>query len=337
MKKIIFLILLFLAFNTIAFAQTNKELFNSGVLAFKDGLYQQAIDQFTQLIKIAPNHADAYKNRGVAYMKQEKIDLAIKDFEKAKELFPELQGLYSNLGVAWYYKKEYQKSVESYDLELELAPENAVAHFNRALSLAELGNRKRAIEDLDSALNINPDFYWAICYKADLLAQEGETQKAIEVYKQAITQDSQNTYAIEKVSKLEQELKKKKSIAASLAKSQTAPKTEPKPETVAKPAGKSTKNKTTTVTAKPKPSAATPLYTIQIGAFLNGTNAERMQKKLTDNGFDAKLIIKQGKNNKTWNIVRSGSYSSLQEAETAKKALEEKMKLKAVVRKTGRW
>ncbi|MCP4671876.1 MAG: tetratricopeptide repeat protein, partial [Desulfobacula sp.] len=102
MKKNLILILMTLFFCTAVFAQTQKEIFDNGVLLFKQGQYQNAIDAFSQLIEIAPDHADAYKNRGVSYMKLQKFDLAIKDFEIAKELFPELKGLYSNLGVAWY-------------------------------------------------------------------------------------------------------------------------------------------------------------------------------------------------------------------------------------------
>ncbi|WP_304511748.1 tetratricopeptide repeat protein [Desulfobacula sp.] len=97
MKKIIFLILLSLSFHTPVFAETEEELFDKGVLLFKQDQTQEAINTFSKLIEIAPGNADAYKNRGVSYMKQKKFDLAIQDFEKAKELFPELKGLYSNL------------------------------------------------------------------------------------------------------------------------------------------------------------------------------------------------------------------------------------------------
>ena len=70
MKKILILILLCCFFCTAVFAQTEKDIFNNGVLLFKKGQYQDAIDAFSKLIELAPDHADAYKNRGVSYMKQ---------------------------------------------------------------------------------------------------------------------------------------------------------------------------------------------------------------------------------------------------------------------------
>ncbi|MCK5695738.1 MAG: tetratricopeptide repeat protein [Desulfobacula sp.] len=213
MKKIIFLIFVSLIFYTIVIAESQKELFDKGVLFFKQGQHQQAIEIFSKLIEIAPGNAEAYKNRGVSYMKQEKFDLAIEDFEKAKELFPELKGLYSNLGVAWYYKKEYEKPIEND--EIGMAPENHVAYFNRALCLAELDKNKEALDDLSKTLSLKPDFYWAICYKADLLALEGEDIRAIETYEEAIKRDSNNTYATEKLVQLKQKTKKEEQSALS--------------------------------------------------------------------------------------------------------------------------
>ena len=210
MKKILILILLAFSFYTTIFAETKKNIFDNGVLLFKQGQYQKAINAFSKLIKIDPDNADAYKNRGVSYMKQEKFDSAIKDFEKAKELFPELKGLYSNLGVAWYYKKNYKKAIENYDTEIEMAPENHVAYFNRALCLAELGKNKEALDDLSKTLTLKPNFYWAICYKADLLAQQQEDIRAIETYEEAIKQDPENTYATQKLAQLKQKKKLEK-------------------------------------------------------------------------------------------------------------------------------
>jgi len=180
LKKIIILVLLSVFCHGFCFAETEKELFDAGVLLFKQSQYPEAINKFSRLIEIAPGNPDAYKNRGVCYMKQEKYDAAISDFEKARELFPELKGLYSNLGVAWYYKKEYEKAIQQHDIEIGMNPENFIAHFNRALCLVELQRDKEALDALDKALDLKPDFYWALCYRGDLLARTGEIEKAIE-------------------------------------------------------------------------------------------------------------------------------------------------------------
>ncbi|MFH2059619.1 MAG: tetratricopeptide repeat protein [Pseudomonadota bacterium] len=302
MKKILFLILLVVSFNTISFAQTDKELFDTGVLLFKQDQYQKAIDQFSELIKRSPENADAYKNRGVSYMKLEKFDLAIQDFERAKSIFPELAGLYSNLGVARYYKKEYTKAIENYDFEIQMAPENAVAYFNRALCLAEINQNKKALDDLSKTLELNPDFYWAICYKADLLVLEGNDLEAIEFYTKAIQQDPNNTYAIEKIAELKKRIKEKQPPVA--------------PD---------------------KQNKETVAYTLQVGAFQNQANAEKIKNQILKKGFDSRILVLTDKKDRTWYIVRSGSYISREDAKQAMAPLKQKMGIDSIVRPKGGW
>lgn len=315
MKKNLCLIVLVLFFHTISHAQTNKEIFESGVRLFKQGEYQSAIDTFTKLIELAPENADAYKNRGVSYMKLDQFDLAIQDFETAKAIFPELNGLYSNLGVAWYYKKEYEKAIDSYNMEILMAPENAVAYFNRALCLAELDQNQKALVDLSTTLKLKPDFYWAICYKADLLAMEGKSQEAIEAYELAITQDSKNDYAVEKLA----ELKEKVGLEPNVVSAPSDPEPKSEPETQKKPA--------------PQPTG----YAIQVGAFQNPDNAQRMKDRLIKNGFDSTILVLMDKKDRTWHLVRSGSYESKADAKKAMAPLADKMKLKSVVRPKNDW
>lgn len=322
LKKILILFLMTLCFCTTVFAQTQKEIFDSGVLLFKQGRYQKAIDAFSKLIEIAPDHADAYKNRGVSYIKQQKFDLAIKDFQIAKELFPELKGLYSNLGVAWYYKKEYKKAIESYDIELEMAPENHVAYFNRALCLAELNKNDDALEDLEKTLNLKPNFYWAICYKADLLAQKGETDKAIETYKQAIRYGTKNAYAKDKLAKID------KTIARNKKEEQ---------KKIGTPRKKESKKIKEAKNSSPKTNLKISEYEIQTGAFLNQVNAERMKAKLINMGFDSKILILKGAKGKTWYLVRSGNYADKADSQKDISLLKEQLGIKPFVRPAGNW
>lgn len=305
MRKVTFLILLFFSFAAILFAETEKELFDNGVLHFKQGQYGKAVDEFSKLIELAPDNADAYKNRGVSYMKQEKYDLAIADFETAKELFPELKGLYSNLGVAWYYKKEYEKAIKNYDIEIEMAPENHVAYFNRALCLSELGRNKEALDDLSKTLDLKPDFYWAICYKADLLALTGKDNEAIETYENAIEQDPNGTYAAEKLAELRQKGKKKQNPAIIESKSENR--------------------------------ISRPGYALQAGAFQNQANAETMKKNLIKNGFDSRVLILKDSRDRTWYVVRSGRYTDQDEARKAVVSLNKKLGIKSIVRPFGEW
>jgi tetratricopeptide (TPR) repeat protein len=319
LKKFLISILLFLVYHSIVFAQTNQELFEKGVVNFKQGHYQEAVDQFTELINRSPEHADAYKNRGVSYMKLEKFDQAISDFETAKAIFPELKDLYSNLGVAWYYKKNCKKAIENYNIAIEMSPTNAVAYFNRALCLVELDKIKQAHADLDQTLAITPDFYWAICFKADLLASDGKPIQAIEMYEQALQIDPGNPYPSEKIAELRKSFDQEKNNTR-FDKAQIPQKKEAR-SSLAVPAQKKHDHG----------------YALQVGAFQNPSNAYKMTKKLSEKGFDSRVLELTGKNEATWYIVRVGRYSTKSDAEKTRIELKKKMKLPAIVRPAGRW
>jgi tetratricopeptide (TPR) repeat protein len=199
--------------------------------------------------------------------------------------------------VAWYYKKEYKKAIENYDLEIQMASENPVAYFNRALCLSELGRNKEALEDLTKTLELKPDFYWAICYKADLLVLEGEDIMAIETYEEAIKQDPNNMYATEKLAQLRQKIKKKD-----------------KPE--------NTKMQNNS-------------YALQTGAFLNRTNADKMNTRLINSGFDSRILSLKDSRDRTWYLVRSGNYTNRNDAQKARLSLKEKLGIDPLIRPVG--
>jgi len=60
--------------------------------AYRDkGGYDRAIEDYNQAIKLKPNFAAAYADRGMAYHGQEKSAFAIQDLEKAVSLDPDYQ------------------------------------------------------------------------------------------------------------------------------------------------------------------------------------------------------------------------------------------------------
>ncbi|MEE8223247.1 MAG: tetratricopeptide repeat protein, partial [Alphaproteobacteria bacterium] len=54
-----------------------------------EGLYDRAIAEYDQAIKLKPDYAKAYYNRGVAYMSKGLYDRAIEDYDTAIRLRPD--------------------------------------------------------------------------------------------------------------------------------------------------------------------------------------------------------------------------------------------------------
>jgi tetratricopeptide (TPR) repeat protein len=66
--------------------------------------------RFTGAIRINPNDAESYNNRGAAYAGKGDYDRAIEDYTQALRLNPNNDNAYFNRGAAWYYKKDYARA-----------------------------------------------------------------------------------------------------------------------------------------------------------------------------------------------------------------------------------
>ncbi|MFN9301930.1 MAG: tetratricopeptide repeat protein, partial [Candidatus Kapaibacterium sp.] len=56
-----------------ATAQTAESYFTAGIEKYEKGLYKEALDDYTKAIKLSPQYAAAYNNRGIV-----KIELSDK-------------------------------------------------------------------------------------------------------------------------------------------------------------------------------------------------------------------------------------------------------------------
>jgi len=97
MKKWI-LLLVFCSFS-VAFAQ-NDLLFESASKAYNEGNYEEAIDNYQEILKSGQHSAELYFNLGNSYYKVNKIGPSIYYYEKALLLAPNDDEILNNLAFA---------------------------------------------------------------------------------------------------------------------------------------------------------------------------------------------------------------------------------------------
>jgi len=83
------------------------------------------------------------------------------------------------------------------------------------------------------------------------------------------------------------------------------------------------------------PAAATPLYTLQVGAFLQSDNARRLAQSVSTKGYSARVISLNDSHGKKWYCVRVGNYHDREEALKTAAKIERALKLKPIVRPSG--
>ena len=76
-----------------------QNLFQSAKGWIAKGEYDQAIKDYSEAIKLKPDDAFAWYERGKAYAYKGDYDQAIKDYSKAIELKPDQAGAWNNRGM----------------------------------------------------------------------------------------------------------------------------------------------------------------------------------------------------------------------------------------------
>ena len=147
---------------------------------------EAAFEALNQAIRLEPDNANGYSNRGNAFNNAKKYDRAIEDYNEALRLKPDFAQVFSDRGAAWYFKGEYQKAIADYDEALRLEPHRARTYSNRSAAYRKLGRTERAIEDVSAAIRIDPTQPEFFDNRGLDLAGNGDYARAIADYDEAI-------------------------------------------------------------------------------------------------------------------------------------------------------
>ena len=120
--------------------------------------FDAAINAYDAVLRLNPNHAEAYNNRGLARDALGQHEAAIADYDAALRLNPNHAKAYNNRGGARYALGQYEAAIADCDSALRLKPDYAKAYNNRGLARYALGQHEAAIADCDSALRLKPDY-----------------------------------------------------------------------------------------------------------------------------------------------------------------------------------
>ncbi|MDB9453684.1 serine protease [Dolichospermum circinale] len=154
--------------------------------------YKQAIDDYTQAIKIDPKNPTYYRDRGVAYGKLKNYKQAIDDYTQAIKIDDKNAIYYVGRGLAYFQLKDYKQAINDYTQAIKIDDKNAIYYNARGLTYLELKDYKQAINDYTQAIQLDPKN--AIYYNLRGFAyfQLKDYKQAINDYTQAIQLDPKN-------------------------------------------------------------------------------------------------------------------------------------------------
>ncbi|MEI6681618.1 MAG: tetratricopeptide repeat protein [Bacteroidota bacterium] len=136
---------------------SSKAYTNRGVLYQKAGQKDNALQMFTEAIKLNKAEKDALINRGDLYFADKNYSLAIADYNECLAVYPGEQQSIQNRGAAYAATGKTGLALEDMNLALKLNPASKNGYANRALLEQALNKNQAAIDDFYEHMKITPD------------------------------------------------------------------------------------------------------------------------------------------------------------------------------------
>jgi len=115
---------------------------------------QKAIEYLNEAIKLKPDLAEAYNNRGKAYDDLGQHEQAITDYNEAVRLKPDLADAYYNRGKAYGDLGQHEQAITDYNEAIRLKPDYAQAYNNRGVAYFMQGNYEIGCPDAQKACEL---------------------------------------------------------------------------------------------------------------------------------------------------------------------------------------
>jgi len=152
---------------------------NRGITYLKYlGRYQLALDDFQKLVDLRANDSSAYFLRGTAYGKLGRFEEAIEDYVSALESLKNDPWLHYNAANCLLRMCRYSEAIDSYSKAIELRSDVALFYHNRGLAYAREGFLEEALEDYNRALALGPEDGKSLVIRGFLLWKRGDKEAA---------------------------------------------------------------------------------------------------------------------------------------------------------------
>jgi len=153
------------------------------------------IEQYTEMIKLNPNDAGAYKDRAEEYYEIDNYDLAIADYTEAIRIDPNDRSAYYNRINMYFHKGDYDQAIVDCSHVIKLFPKAFIAYTLRGDAYREKGSYDEGIADYTQTLKLNPDNAGVYLKRSDAYYKKGDYESAIADLTQAIKLDPKDAKA----------------------------------------------------------------------------------------------------------------------------------------------
>ena len=157
-KKIIWLIVICLMVASLV--QVSCVSTEETGVALPDEEIERAIEEYDEAIRLNPNDAIAYKNRGTAYRNLGQFERAIEDYAEAIRLNPNDAIAYYSRGTDYCNLGQFERGIKDYTEAIHLNPDDVDAYYNRGLAYKLQDKKAEAVADFEKFIDLIDNPQW---------------------------------------------------------------------------------------------------------------------------------------------------------------------------------
>jgi tetratricopeptide (TPR) repeat protein len=174
-----------------------KALAKRGEIYRLMGRYQEALADFTQIIKLKDNYAWAFAHRGETYYLMGAYEEALGDLTQAIELKPDYIWALAHRGVIYERLERYEETIIDLNKAIDLEPKYAWAFAYRCRAYEMMRDYEKAIIDFDRAIALDETIIkdW-ITERGLLLSFLRKYEPAMQYYERALLEEPNNHFTL---------------------------------------------------------------------------------------------------------------------------------------------
>ncbi|MFD2201285.1 tetratricopeptide repeat protein [Shivajiella indica] len=159
--------------------------FDISIQYFKEGKFQEALEQINICIEEEKNNSEFYFFRARVKSRLGDFHTSLEDFDYLIQLEPFNPTYISDRAVVLHLLQRNEEALEEFDRALNLEPSNPYRYSSRAYFKDRIGDLKGAIEDYEKAIELDPED--AVAYNNKGLVEEklGYIEKSKKSFKKA--------------------------------------------------------------------------------------------------------------------------------------------------------
>jgi serine/threonine protein kinase/Tfp pilus assembly protein PilF len=166
----------------------------AGMTLRVDGVYEEALDQFNQSLKLNPSNAPViYNHRARVYQYQNQLELADEELEKGMTLEPKHPLLRTSVAYQRMRQGDLRQAIEMLEAVIRDDDSMRIAYPTLAMCYVQVGERERAAslitEDSLSAAEADSEMAYRL---ATYFAVEGDESEALHWLRRAIYLGNEN-------------------------------------------------------------------------------------------------------------------------------------------------